>query len=760
MTAITRIARLRDCGVFYEFRWPADLPDFGRYNLIYGWNWSGKTTLSRLFRAMEMRIAPTVGQVTFSVMGRDVSGDDFAQATLPVRVFNRDFMTESVFPVGGGEVPPIFVVGRVSVDKQKQIDRMKDDLTRALTKLQSERSKMQDAERAVDGYCINQATVIRETLRSAGSNPFNNYDKSDFRDRAHKMAADGDGKTHRLSDSDREKLLAQHRATPKPELQALTYQLPPLDEIAKSAAEILNTTVISKTIESLRDDIELSTWVHQGLGLHQHRDSERCLFCEQTLPKNRLTVLEGHFSTEYERFLGKVDVQMTQLKAASETAGSLELANRAELYEDLAEEYETAENNLRETLDSTTDCLDALVSALADKKGLAFEQLNLSVDVPDTDLGTVASVNEIIRKHNQACDDFETRTTDARQRLEAGFVADDVEEFLKLRDELQASEASLNKAGEETKRLNDEIARLEREIVGHLQPAEELNDDLRKYLGHDELRLDIKDTGYAITRNGVPAHALSEGETTAIALLYFLKSLRDHRFDLAKGVVVLDDPVSSLDANALYLAFGFIRERTQDAAQLFIFTHNFTLFRQVRNWFHHLKGQKRKDISERPARFYMLDCGFDGSRRRSSIQPLDPLLERYNSEYHYLFSRIYREAKPSMHGDLETSYVFPNMARRLLEAFLAFRQPQVSGELWKKLGEVNFDEAKKLRILRFVHTHSHGDAVGEPEHDPSLLSETRAVLNDLLDLIRSQDEAHFLAMEQLVAPPSDDEMNE
>lgn len=58
-----------------------------------------------------------------------------------------------------------------------------------------------------------------------------------------------------------------------------------------------------------------------------------------------------------------------------------------------------------------------------------------------------------------------------------------------------------------------------------------------------------------------------------------------------------------------------------------------------------------------------------------------------------------------------------------------------------------------------MHTHSHSDAIGEPEHDPSLLSETRAVLNDLLDLIRSQDAAHFLAMEQLVAPPNDDGMD-
>ena len=44
------MSRLRGCGVFRNFGWPTDLPEFGRHNLIYGWNGTGKTTLSRLFR--------------------------------------------------------------------------------------------------------------------------------------------------------------------------------------------------------------------------------------------------------------------------------------------------------------------------------------------------------------------------------------------------------------------------------------------------------------------------------------------------------------------------------------------------------------------------------------------------------------------------------------------------------------------------------------------------------------------------------------
>jgi wobble nucleotide-excising tRNase len=206
----------------------------------------------------------------------------------------------------------------------------------------------------------------------------------------------------------------------------------------------------------------------------------------------------------------------------------------------------------------------------------------------------------------------------------------------------------------------------------------------------------------------------------------------------------------------LFLAFGFIRRCVDGAAQIVILTHNFAMFRQVRNWFHNIKDQKKKDIAKRPARFYMMDCSLTDQGRRSRIAPLDPLLEQFESEYHYLFARVYRRAKEHSNGELEKNYIFPNLARRLLEVFLAFRRPQNAGELRKQLQSINFDEAKKLRILRFLHTHSHAGAIVDPEHDLSALGEAQAVLADLLALIQHEDAAHYDAMVALVAPSGEE----
>ena len=653
-------------------------------------------------------------------------------------------------------MPPILVVGKENVDKQKAVDKLRQDLARAQTALESARSKKQSADRALDQHCIRHAAVVKNLLRSAGSNAYNNYDKAAFRKRTTDMTTAGDKEAYRLKDSARDMLLAQHGASPKPKLALLIYQLPAPGARAATVFELLATTVVSSAIQSLKDDPALAGWVRQGIGLHKERDVDRCLFCEQGLPNDRLPALEAHFNAEYEQLLKRLDTEIDGINALAEKVEGLALPNRAELYDDLADEYASAERTLRGAISSTKQYLDALVTALTDKKTRAFERIELKVSPPKVDAATVSQLNGVIQRHNQACDDFSKRVSDARQHLEADSVAVTLDDFQKLGSAVRESETEVAAADAETKRLNQEIASLEREIVEHRQPAEEFNDDLRKYLGHSELCLEIKNTGYTITRNGVPALALSEGEITAIALLYFLKSLRDRRFDLANGVVVIDDPVSSLDANALYLAFGFIRERTKDAGQLFILTHNFTFFRQVRNWFHHLKGQNKKDVGQRPARFYILECVHNSNLRSSSIRPLDPLLEQFESEYHYLFARIYRAAVAPTPLGLDENYVLPNMARRVLEAFLAFRQPGNSGELWQKMRNANYDEAKKIRIIRLLHTHSHGDAIGEPEHDPSLLGEAGSVLKDLLEFIRSQDAGHYDAMVQLVSPPADE----
>ncbi len=755
MMKITSITRLRDCGIFRDFTWINDLPEFARYNLIYGWNGTGKTTISRIFRALELRIRPDVGQVTIGIDNKDIQGDDFPNFTIPIRVFNRDFINENVFRLDGADLPGIFMVGKENIEKQQILENLKRDLAEEQRVLVDAQARKQNANRNLDRFCIDRAKSIKDTLLSPGPNPYNNYDKSDYRRQAELILKEGGARSPHFTEDDRNSLLSQCRATQKSKVETIKYHFPDLSALAQKTTKLLLETVVSKVIETLKNDTELAKWTRDGLLLHKKRNSEQCLFCGQNLPNDYLSNLEAHFSTEYENFIDRIDEQIKIIKLMLDEASKVSVHSNGDIYDFLASEYDNACKAFKEALNTMNRFLNQIQKLLENKKYRIFESLTERIDVPVVDAQSIDRLNEVIQRHNQSCDNFQQCVESARESLANDMIAQSIEEFVRLKNEADQATTDEQSAQQKIQQLNKNISLLEREIIQHRKPAEDLNQELASYLGHDELRLEIKETGYAITRKGDTAHFLSEGEMTAVALLYFLKSLEDRQFDLKGGIVVLDDPVSSLDANALYLAFGFIRSRTQDAAQLFILTHDFSFFRQVRHWFHSMKGQKSRDISKHPARFYMLECTGGQDGRCGCIQPLDPLLEKYDSEYHYIFSRLYRASLLNKNDHLEENYIYPNMARRLLETFLAFSMPHIEGGLADKMQMVKFDEAKKLRILRFVHTYSHSSEMSEMEHDPSLLAEAPSVLADVMDLMEKLDSVHYSAMVKLVSPADD-----
>lgn len=140
-----------------------------------------------------------------------------------------------------------------------------------------------------------------------------------------------------------------------------------------------------------------------------------------------------------------------------------------------------------------------------------------------------------------------------------------------------------------------------------------------------------------------------------------------------------------------------------------------------------------------------------GAARAARLHELDPLLRDYQSEYHYLFKRVFEEANKVPTADLSSYYEHPNLARRLLESFLAFRLPGDQGKSFhQRLDLVDVDAAVRSRIYRFLNAYSHSDRIAEPDHDLSLLSEAPVVMADVLAVIQRMDEPHFRAMRTLV----------
>lgn len=755
---ITRVTKIRGHRVFKDFAWPGELHGFGQFNLIYGWNGCGKTTLSSLFAHIEKGTNLAEGEVEFEIDGgRKCAGTTIASTNLPpVRVFNRDFINATI-TAAGERVEPIYYLGEDSIEKQAKADELKTKKEAALDELTKANATKEAVEGELDRFCIAQAKVIKEVLTGAQSPQYNNYDKRRFKQSMAAMQTQANAQAARLTDEAKEQLRKQKDAQPKGDLPAVACTPPDFEKFSNGAETLLERSVASETIDALAQDKRVARWVEEGLALHSgEQKTDTCQFCSQSLTAERRAALEGHFNDAFAAFQQEMVSEISSLDRALADLNGITFPDSARAYDHLQGELATATSEAQNAIDLATAWLTEIRTALDEKRAAPFapaQSGGWQSEIPPADAlrDAIAAVNAIQAKHNNITSDFRNEVNEACKKLEQHYVAEAWEEHARLAAALGTAEAAIKPLQSEVNRLQTEIADIERDIIEHRKPADELNNELRAYLGRDELRFEVKDTGYSLTRAGKPVSHLSEGERTAIAFLYFLKSLQDRAFDLANGVVLIDDPVSSLDANALFSAFGYMKERTKACGQLFVLTHNFGFFREVRNWFQFLPNQKKKP-ERRPARFFLLSANSDAAGERvARIGPLDPLLENYESEYHYLFRRVYDEAKRA-DGDssLEHHYSMPNIARRLIESFLAFRYPDCPGSLQKRLERVEFSGGRKTRIQSFLNTYSHTAGIGVAEHDPSLLAETKAVLGELLEMIQSVDPTHYAGMEQLV----------
>lgn len=741
---IKKICKVKGYRIFRDFSWFASLPEFKDCNLIYGWNGSGKTILSNIFRDLERNhVSVTGSEFHIETENGTIKSETLSTATnLPsIRVFNKEFVMENVF-TSSGDVAPIFVLGEDSIEKQKEIDKLKGQLLEKHKEANTKRSEIQDAERAFDSLNIKKGREIKQLLSSSGQNPYNNYDKAEFKNKCQELK-NQDCQTLILNDAAKNTLKKQKEASPEEKVPLVEFSFADIENLVWSVNNIVSKTVVSKVIERLKKDTEVSDWVAKGLRLHKEKTSAVCLFCEQTLPEAYLEKLVGHFNDEYNQFISEIEVLTEQIESLIKASNDLKLPNKAQLYDYLRVEYRSKCDIFDDEKREYIENLKSMTKILFEKKKSVFEVMKLDGKINMPIETTVDELNDVIKRHNDKSDNFAEEVKKVREKLENSCVAETLAEVLVKEERIESLRKETQRIGADVERIKSNIAKLERDIVEHRRPADELNKDLTAYLGRNELQFEIKENGYQILRNGAIADALSEGEKSAIAFLYFLKSLKNKNFDLPNGIVVIDDPVSSLDSNWLFSAFGFMKERTKNAGQLFIFTHNFCFFRQVKNWFGYIN-----DKTTRKAEFYMLQCEGNGGSRCAKITTLDKLLLDYESEYHYLFSLVYQGAN-SKNGELEQFYHLPNISRRLLEAFLAFRKPSTEG-LYTKLEHLNFDNAKKARILRFLHTHSHSGEVDDPEHDISILSETPEVLKDLLNLIESEDKGHYEEMEKAI----------
>ena len=98
---ITRIESIKDFGIYKNFNWSSspDIRDFNYKNIFYGWNYSGKTTLSRIFSSLKDRkLHESYENGFFKIKSSDGDFDSNNLEAFPydLLVFNSDYIKDNL----------------------------------------------------------------------------------------------------------------------------------------------------------------------------------------------------------------------------------------------------------------------------------------------------------------------------------------------------------------------------------------------------------------------------------------------------------------------------------------------------------------------------------------------------------------------------------------------------------------------------------------------------------------------------------------
>jgi len=137
---ITKFKSINNLAVFQNFNWDATIRDDGNnvvlfkpINIFYGRNYSGKTTLSRIIRALETgKISDKYENPQFEVTIQDIADttqDNLTKHGKKIRVFNEDFVKDNLrFIVNSDEsITPFAIIGGNAIIEE-EIKKLKEDL--------------------------------------------------------------------------------------------------------------------------------------------------------------------------------------------------------------------------------------------------------------------------------------------------------------------------------------------------------------------------------------------------------------------------------------------------------------------------------------------------------------------------------------------------------------------------------------------------------------------------------------------------------
>ncbi len=747
-----------------------EMGEFKDYNVIFGNNGCGKTSLTRAFELLipknkhieKYRTISTAESSSIEFECKDGNykiepNSNIGAPSFKVEIYNSDFLHNNVpfnseFGLKKLDDGVIIFEGSVLGEETKEINQLKN----CREKVEKRQKKIKD-ENSAETLSAEQESAIKKcdeemekirkkvTSKTIQITPneikINNIcevSKNHFKvqeDALTNLEKDFDELNEAMKKFDdlKEMELPKDYQTIKDKLKSLFSF-----DIDKEAGEV--SEEIKEHISKVGRE-----FIEKGIELQKEMPDNACPFCTQEISNNIIQAYTSYFNKRIEQFnQDSLGVSGT-LKKILEQWNIKEILQSFERFEPfMKKDFSTNKESLKNALEQIKVLLEKLQKEVDKKEGVKNEKEFQEID---------KKLLENYKKLQQCVD--ETRNI-LNQKKEQKKKLDKLKAELKEARIKKAKHDSYDwqKSKEETKRklsvlncrherLRCLLEKIDKKLKGLYDQKRPDIETINNYLKALNLPKYSLDKDYRIVLNSDALEnseakiILSDGEKTTLAFAYFLARLKlfYKKEDLKNLVVVIDDPISSLDEQRIYNTTCLVAKINQELAsneedkvQVFVLTHNHTFMARLIN------------MVGKHARYFQLE------RHQGQLKIVckDKVNGYFDTFYLLLFKEVYAFAKKEkVQDDFNEAINYGNKIRILLESFLkinfidsflggksAFGEDKIKKLIETADGEVELDFSKLpfsenalsiedkdalaekfLSIIKGLHLDSHGSVM-------------------------------------------------
>lgn len=785
--SIKKITSISNMAVFKTFDWDRTVRDkannkieFKKLNIFYGRNYSGKTTLSRIVRALETyEISDKYIGANFQI---DIVGDGIVSLsnlnkhTQTVRVFNEDFVKDNLrFLTNDSEdIQSFAILGDKNIEIETAIASKEKELgtEEPSSGLRGEQKVRQSTFSTTNTAVENNQQDLERLLKSKANEEIKkNSDYKDVNYNINKIKSDIE-KIISPSFIDIETvevptLRALLKEEPKQqitEVSAIVLSLPELVNEVKALVE--KKITLSDPIKALLEDSLLESWVRSGIAHHKDKRSI-CGFCGSILPSSLLTNLDKHFNKESEELRLKLESLISRIEENANDIDKILSFHVAQFYASEKDSISALEKKYKEFTTNYGTVLKKLIDQLKERlDSISTPRVFRDcTDISGILADLIIEYNKIIKQSNNKTTSLSKNQNEARIRLRLHEVntflntirySDKKKGIAESEEKNRLARLALQEVQSKISVCKTEIDQLKTQLKDEKKGANQVNKYLNNYFGHNTLRLEpidaVSESGkfkFEIQRNGKKAFHLSEGECSLVSFCYFMAKLEDVNTKGNEPIIWIDDPISSLDSNHVFFIYSLINSEIVKAKkfkQLFISTHNLDF----------LKYLKRLLTNDRDYGKKMLNFIVERNGDESTISEMPEYMVKYVTEFNYLFHKIYQCANTNIDSVIDSTlfYDFGNNARKFLELLMAFKFPNPSESEGKKLDRfLGESTVESLLVDRINNEYSHLCGVFERGITLIDIPEMKKTAEFILDKVYENDKDQYNSLMVSIGEP-------